>query len=44
MRLLESPPHPNPLPASGEREHTEFAALVSLNLNLRYCAAVRELP
>src|SRR5216684_995978 len=23
---LESPPHPDPLPASGEREQTEFAA------------------
>jgi DNA helicase-2/ATP-dependent DNA helicase PcrA len=25
-RLLESPPHPDPLPAGGQREHTEFAA------------------
>ena len=27
--LLETPPHPNPLPASGEREQTESAAAIA---------------
>jgi hypothetical protein len=31
---LEVAPHPNPLPASGERERTEFAGA---NLNLKEC-------
>jgi hypothetical protein len=27
LRIVETPPHPNPLPASGAREHTFIAAL-----------------
>jgi methylmalonyl-CoA mutase len=31
-RPMESPPHPTPLPASGEREHAEFLALPRIRL------------
>src|SRR5690242_18811316 len=31
-RAVETPPHPNPLPARGEREHTAIAALTQHRL------------
>jgi hypothetical protein len=34
-----SPPHPDPLPASGEREHTEFAARSNLNQRSQFAFA-----